>query len=175
MIDREKGEMSHKGKGIENYCRIRGQSLTGLSPFAIKLYRTYIEYFYFYFIPTWRVVLTTIAVFLFTRQFLRYAILHVKPSAYGIPFFCTSSWWLRVWAELWFVVVCRCTISKKYSENYFNVGIIAVGISRAGPTTTVFFSCILDICGPLATSSMVGVVSTNDVYNWYCFAEKGPH
>ncbi len=43
---------------------------------------------------------------------------------------------------LWFVVVCWCAkqrVSKKYSENYFNVGIIAVEISCAGPTTTVIF------------------------------------
>ena len=55
---------------------------------------TYDEYFYFYFIPTWRVISTTISGFLFTRQFRRYAILRVKPSAYRIPFFRTSSWWL---------------------------------------------------------------------------------
>ena len=35
---------------------------------------------------------TTISGFLFTRQFRRYAILRVKPSAYGIPFFRTPSW-----------------------------------------------------------------------------------
>jgi len=29
---------------------------------------------------------------------------------------------------------------KKYSENYFGAGIIAVEKSRAGPTTTVLFS-----------------------------------
>jgi len=42
-----------------------------------------------------------------------------------------------LWAKLWFVVVCRCAISKKNSENYFDVGIIAVEISNAGLTTTV--------------------------------------
>ncbi len=47
-----------------------------------------------------------------------------------------------LWAELWFVVVCRCVnerVRQNYSENYFNVGIIAVEISCAGPTTTVIF------------------------------------
>jgi hypothetical protein len=45
-------------------------------------------------------------------------------------------------AELWYVFVCRCVklrVDQKYSENYFDVGIIAVEISRAGPTTTVIF------------------------------------
>ncbi len=37
-------------------------------------------------IPTRRVNLTTIAVFLFTRRFWRYAILRIKPTAYGITF-----------------------------------------------------------------------------------------
>jgi hypothetical protein len=37
------------------------------------------------------------------------------------------------------------SVRQNYSENYFDVGIIAVEISLAGPTTTVFFSCILDI------------------------------
>jgi hypothetical protein len=60
----------------------------GLSPFWEKVYLTYNEYFYFYFIP---VISTTISGFLFTRQFRRYAILRVKPSAYRIPFFRTSS------------------------------------------------------------------------------------
>jgi len=47
-----------------------------------------------------------------------------------------------LWAELWFVVVCLCIkkrVRQKYSENYFHVGIIAVDISCAGPTTTVIF------------------------------------
>ena len=36
-----------------------------------------------------------------------------------------------LWAELWFVVVCRCiVVRQKYSENYFHVGIIAVEILR---------------------------------------------
>ena len=43
-----------------------------------------------------------------------------------------------LWAELWFVVVCL-RVHQKYSENYFHVGIIAVGISCAGLTTTVIF------------------------------------
>ena len=92
-----------------------------------------------------------IAVFLFPRQFRRYAILLVKPTAYGIPFFGTLSWCLRVvglWAELWFVVMCcsvKQRVRQKYSEYYFNIGIIALEISRACPTTTVIFSCILDI------------------------------
>ncbi len=71
------------------------------------------QYFYFFLIPTWRVILTMIAVFLFTRWFRQYAILRVKPSAYGITFFRTSSWWLwccGLWAELWFVVV-GCTLA----------------------------------------------------------------
>jgi hypothetical protein len=61
-------------KYSENYRRTRRMRLTGLSPFARKFHRTYDKYFYFYFIPTWRVILTTIAVFLFTRRFRRYAI-----------------------------------------------------------------------------------------------------
>ncbi len=36
-----------------------------------------------------------------------------------------------------------------------DVGIIAVEISRTGPTTTVIFFLYLDICGPYAASSMV--------------------
>jgi hypothetical protein len=36
-------------------------------------------------------------------------------------------------------------VRQNYSENYFDVGIIAVEISRAGPTTTVIFSRTLDI------------------------------
>jgi hypothetical protein len=43
-------------------------------------------------VPTSAGNLNGIFVFLFTRQFRRYAILHVKPSAYRIPFFRTSSW-----------------------------------------------------------------------------------
>ena len=70
-----------------NYRRTRGIRLTGLSPFARNFHRTYAEYFYFYFIPTWRVILTTIAVFLFTRWFRGYTILRIKP---GIPFFRTE-------------------------------------------------------------------------------------
>jgi len=62
-----------------------------------------------------------------------------------------------LWAELWFVVVCRCAISKKYSENYFEVGIIAVEIlSPAGPTTSEFVSCILDIICGLSTVDLWG-------------------
>jgi hypothetical protein len=41
--------------------------------------------------------------------------------------------------------------APKYSENYFDVGIIAVEITRAGPTTTVIFFLYLDICGPCST------------------------
>jgi hypothetical protein len=51
------------------------------------------------------------------------------------------------------VVVCGCVPSSVFSDG--DVGIIAVEISRAGLTTTVFFSCILDICGAFAASSMV--------------------
>jgi hypothetical protein len=61
-----------------------------LSPFCEKVCLTYEEYFYFYFIPTWRVISTTISGFLFTRQFRRYAILRVKPSAYRMGL--TISW-----------------------------------------------------------------------------------
>jgi hypothetical protein len=40
-------------KRFSLYRRTRGVlRLTGLSPFARKLYLTYDEYFYFYFIPT---------------------------------------------------------------------------------------------------------------------------
>ena len=93
----------------QQYRSNRGVRPTDLSLILRKLFCTYDEYFYFYFIPTWRVILTTISGFLFTTQFWHYAILCVKPSAYGIPFFCTSSWWMYVlWADLWFVVVCRC-------------------------------------------------------------------
>ena len=46
-------------------------------------------------------------------------------------------------------------VRQNYSENYFDVGIIAVEISRAGPTTTVFFSRILDIGGAFAACSTV--------------------
>ena len=45
-----------------------------------------------------------------------------------------------LWAELWFVVVCQALF---FSDG--DVGIIKVEISRTGPTTTVVFSCILDI------------------------------
>jgi hypothetical protein len=41
---------------------------------------------------------------------------------------------------LWFVVVCRFVIwrvRQKKSENFFDVGIIAVKTSRAGPASTV--------------------------------------
>jgi hypothetical protein len=47
-----------------------------------------------------------------------------------------------LWAELWFVVVCPCVkerLRQNYSENYFDVGIMPVEISHAGPTTTVIF------------------------------------
>ncbi len=91
------------------YRSIHSKSLPGLSPFARKFHCTYDKYFYFYFIPTWRVMLTMIAVFLFTRQFRRYAILRVKPTAYGNPFFCTSSWWLHVVGQ---VVVCGCVLLR---------------------------------------------------------------
>jgi hypothetical protein len=37
---------------IISTCRTRGVSLTGLSPFWEKVYLTYYENFYFYFIPT---------------------------------------------------------------------------------------------------------------------------
>ncbi len=87
-----------------HYRRTRGIRLMGLSPFWEKVCFTYDEYFYFYFIPTWRVISTTLSGFLFTRQFRRYAILRVKPSAYRIPFFRTSSWWL------WFVVGGRVVV-----------------------------------------------------------------
>ena len=97
------------------YRRTRGISLTGVSPFARKLYRTYNEYFYFYFIPTWRVILTTIAVFLFTRWFRRIAILRINPSVYGIPCFRTSSWWLHVVGQ---VVVCGC-VSVRHKQKIF--------------------------------------------------------
>ncbi len=46
---------------------------------------------------------------------------------------------------------------QKYSENHFDVGIIAVEISRAGATTTVIFSRILDIDGAFAACSTVAV------------------
>ena len=100
----------------ERYHRTHGVSPTGVSPFAKKLYRTYNEYFYFYFIPMWRVILTIIAVFLFTRWFWWYAILRVKPSACGILFFCTSSWWIRVVGQVVVCGVCRCTKQKLFRK-----------------------------------------------------------
>jgi hypothetical protein len=61
-------------------------------------------------------------------------------------------------------------VSQKYSENYFGAGIIAVEKSCAGPTTTVRFSCILDICGALAASSTVLVLAVyNQQKNGNCF------
>ena len=46
---------------------------------------------------------------------------------------------IRVVVQLWFVVLCWCVkktrVRQKYSENYVDVGIIAVEISRTGPTT----------------------------------------
>jgi hypothetical protein len=74
------------------YRRTRGVRLKahGSAPFAGKC-GLYIRS-HFSCIPMLKVILTLIAVFLFTRRFQRYAILHVKPSAYGIPFFRTLSW-----------------------------------------------------------------------------------
>jgi hypothetical protein len=46
-----------------------------------------------------------IALFLFTKTFWPYAILHIKPSAYRITVMMITV----LWAELWFVVV-RCTL-----------------------------------------------------------------
>jgi len=66
------------------YRSIRGLRPTGLSPFLRILHPTYDEFFHFYIIPMWRVILTTISGFLFTRRFRRYAILRIKPSANGI-------------------------------------------------------------------------------------------
>jgi len=57
--------------GETHYRRTRGRSLTSLSSFARKFHRTYHKYLYFYFIPTWRVILTTVNGFLFTRRFRR--------------------------------------------------------------------------------------------------------
>ena len=89
------GKKEEPRLAVANYRRTCGVSATGLSPFLRKLYdiiRT--TNTFFYFIPTRRVISTTIYGFLFTRQFRQDAILSVKPSAYGIPFFRTSSWWL---------------------------------------------------------------------------------
>jgi hypothetical protein len=91
-------------------------------------------------------MLTMIAVFLFTRRFRQYAILRVKPTAYGIPFSALCHGDYVLWAELWFVVLCRCVkerVRQNYSENYFDVGIMPVEISCAGPTTTVIFLVFL--------------------------------
>ena len=41
-------------------------------------------------------------------------------------------------------------VRQNYSENYFDIGVIAAEISCAGPTTAVLFSHILDIAGPFA-------------------------
>jgi len=51
-------------------------------------------------------MLTTIAVFLFTRQFRRYAILPVKPVRTEFHFSALRHGDYVL--ELWFVVVCRC-------------------------------------------------------------------
>ncbi len=48
---------------------------------------------------------------------------------------------------------------QNYSEIYFDIGIIAVEISRAGPTTTVFFSRILDIGAAFAANTTVIKIS----------------
>jgi hypothetical protein len=61
---------------------------------------------------TWRVILKMIAVFLFTRQFRKYPILRVKPTAYGITFFRTLSWWV-----VGRVVVCGCALLSCYGRD----------------------------------------------------------
>ena len=80
------------------YRRTRGQSPKphGFKPFCEKIS------------STWRVILTTIAVFLFTRWFQRYAILRVKPVCTEFYFSTLRHGDYVLWAELWFVVVCRC-------------------------------------------------------------------
>ena len=68
-----------------------------------------------------------IAVFLFTRWFWRYVILHVNSSVFRMTFFCTSPWWLHdCGLNLWFVFcsklrICFCLY----------VGIIPTAILRA--------------------------------------------
>ena len=75
---------------------------------------TYDGYFYFYVFSTRKTALTTISVFLFTRQLCWYGILCITPSVFGITFFCTSRWWLRdCELDLWFVScwklrICFC-------------------------------------------------------------------
>jgi hypothetical protein len=74
-----------------------------------------------------------------------------------------------LWAELWFVVA--------YQALFFfdgEVENIAVEISRAGPTTTVIFSCILDICGAFAACSTVPYIFSSQ-HKYVCVCESQKH
>ncbi len=55
----------------------------------------------------------------------------------------------------------------KIFRNYFYVGIIAVEISRAGPTTTVIFSRILDIRWAFAANTTVGKSGLNGLDQYW--------
>ena len=98
--------------------------------------------------------MTIIAVFLFPRRFWQYAILCVKPTAYGIPFsaLCHGDYML-LWAELWFVVVCRClnrgcakkVLRKLLPRRNHNSG----NIMRRPDNYNNFFLVFLTFAGPL--------------------------
>ena len=73
-------------------------------------------------------MLTTIAVFLFTRQFWRYLMLRLKSSMYGIIFFRTSSWLLQCCGHrcgLWLCVELCFSFSRETleaEESYATLG-----------------------------------------------------
>jgi len=78
-----------------------------------------------------------------------------QTRAYGIPFFCTSSWWLRVVGGQ--VVVCGC--AKKISKTYIGAGIVPTIIHDNLATTTIhlvfFMSWIVAYAAYYGTLSCV--------------------
>ncbi len=94
------------------YRNIRGVSNTRRKQSRF-FFCVYDRYFYFLIIPTWRVILIMIAVFLFAIRFRRYPILRVKLTPYGITFFHTPSWWLQCCGQscgLW-LACCNLAVS----------------------------------------------------------------
>ncbi len=107
--------------------------------FARKFYCTYDRYFYFYFIPTWRINLTTISVFLSYLQdnsgIMLYSTLHhtqCVPNYLHFPHIAMVIAWL--WARLMVCVLLKAPdlfLPKRI------IGIITPAILRACQPITV--------------------------------------
>ncbi len=121
---REKSPPKNRTGNCSTYRKARSKSLSGLSPLARKFYRTYDKYFYFYFIPTWRVMLTNDSCLPIYKTIP--AICNTPCQTHCTEFHFSA---LRhgdyvLWAKLWFVVVCCCVnpftppARKKNQRNY---------------------------------------------------------